>query len=179
MNEAFTIVVSPLNALMKDQISKLSQLGAVVLDGTKRNNDLALSLASRGKLQLVFAHPENLIDNKLVKSSVLKSQIFQRNVKSLVIDEAHLVEEWKDFRPTYLKLDVLCSIFPTVPVVALTATATTTIKSKIIQSIYLIGLNEPKVIEITPNRPNIFLNQGEEPTREMNAITFLSHLLKS
>lgn len=176
MNEAFTIVVSPLNALMKDQISKLSQLGAVVLDGTKRNNDLALSLASRGKLQLVFAHPENLIDNKLVKSSVLKSQIFQRNVKSLVIDEAHLVEEWKDFRSTYSKQDVLCSIFPTVPVVALTATATTTIKSKIIQS---IGLNEPKVIEITPNRPNIFLNQGEEPTREMNAITFLSHLLKS
>ena len=161
-HEAITIVVSPLNALMKDQISKLSNLGAMVLDGTKTTNDMALSLASKGKLQLVFSHPEHLIDNKIVKSTVLKSQTFQRNVKSLVIDEAHLVEEWKDFRPAYSKLDVLCSIFPHVPVVALTATATPTIKSKIIQS---VGMNEPKLIEITPDRPNIFFESRRRPNR--------------
>ena len=90
--KSITLVISPLNALMRDQISKLAHLGALILDGTKNGNKLAMSRAAEGRLQLVFSHPEVLLEKET--SSMLKKGIFQRNVRCIVVDEAHLVDDW-------------------------------------------------------------------------------------
>ena len=89
---AITIVVLPLNALMRDLIGKLDYLGAIILNGTKRTNHLATSLATEGKLQLIFSHPELLLKNN--PKAMLKTTNFQRNVRCIVVDEAHLVDDW-------------------------------------------------------------------------------------
>ena len=84
--KAITIVVSPLiNALMRDQIGKLDYLGAIILDGAKRTNHLATSLATDGKLQLIFSHPELLENNT---KAMLKTTNFQRNVRCIVADQS-------------------------------------------------------------------------------------------
>ena len=90
--KAIAIVISPLNALMRDQIVKLDHLGAIILDGTKTTNHLATSLATDGKLQLIFSHPELLLENNT--KTMLKTTNFQRNVRCIVVDEAHLVDDW-------------------------------------------------------------------------------------
>ena len=90
--KAITIVNSPLNALMRDQIGKLDYLGAIILNGAKSTNHLATSLAREGKLQLIFSHPELLLENNT--KAMLKTTNFQRNVRCIVVDEAHLVDDW-------------------------------------------------------------------------------------
>jgi len=90
--KAITIVVSPLNALMRDRIGKLDYLGAITLDGAKRTNHLAMSLATEGKLQLIFSLPELLLENNT--KAMLKTTNFQRNVRCIVVDEGHLVDDW-------------------------------------------------------------------------------------
>jgi len=90
--KAITIVVSPLNTLMRDQIGKLDHLGAIILDGTKVTNHLAMSLATDGKLQLIFSHPELLLENNT--KMMPKTTNFQRNARCIVVDEAHLVYGW-------------------------------------------------------------------------------------
>ena len=79
------IVVSPLNALMMDQIGKLKRYLNVGVLSTPQ--------AHRAQ-QIIFAHPEALIDDKFVFKSLLKSKAYQHRVKAIVVDEAHLVEEW-------------------------------------------------------------------------------------
>jgi len=90
--KAITIVVSPLNALMRDQIGKLDHLGAIIPDGTKGTNHLAMSLATDGKLQLIFSHQELLLENNT--KMMLKTTHFQRNVRCIVVDEVHSVDDW-------------------------------------------------------------------------------------
>jgi len=84
--KAITIVISPLNALMRDQIGKLDHLGAIILDETKGTNHLAMSLVTDGKLQLIFSHPELLLENNT--KMMLKTTNFQRNVHCIVVVEA-------------------------------------------------------------------------------------------
>lgn len=85
---SITIVISPLNALMRDQISKLDHLEALILDGSKKS----LELAREGKLDILFSHPEVLLEKST--KSILKRPAFQKNVRCIVVDEAHLVDDW-------------------------------------------------------------------------------------
>ena len=84
-------MVSPLNASMRDQKGILKYLQeAINLDGAKGTNHLATSLATDGKrLQLIFLHPELLLEN--ITKATLKTTNFKRNVRCIVVDEAHLV----------------------------------------------------------------------------------------
>ena len=91
-NRAITLVISPLNALMHDQISKLDYLGAHILEGTKKSIELAQQLAYEGKLQIMFSHPEVILEKRT--KLMLKTSAFQKNVRSIVVDEAHLVDDW-------------------------------------------------------------------------------------
>ena len=78
---------------MRGQIGKLDYLGAIFLDGAKGTNHLATSLETYGKLQLIFSHPELLLENNT--KATLKTTNFQRNVRCIVVDEAHLVDDWR------------------------------------------------------------------------------------
>lgn len=95
------IVISPLNALMVDQIAKLkTHMDVTVLKAIRETHDSSMRSAVRSTYervvrpsQIIFAHPEALLENKKIFQSILKSQVYQASVKAIVVDEAHLVEE--------------------------------------------------------------------------------------
>ncbi|XP_078363686.1 uncharacterized protein LOC144647866 [Oculina patagonica] len=162
--ESVVIVVSPLNALMQDQVEKLQQkLNVCVLqsaedDAESQNIKIPKNLQ---QCSIVFGHPEVFVDDRNV-TKILRSKEFQRRVKAIVVDEAHLVHQWSNFRPAYGKIGYLSNILPTVPVLALTGTATTATKSHIID---ILGLSSPVTIESNPDRPNIFYASHVRPDR--------------
>ena len=96
------IVISPLNTLMQDQISKLGgHLDVRIVKGNRYNvsqdsGDEGSTTVKQLKVppQILFAHPEVLIENRKIFNDVLKSKIYKERVKVIVVDEAHLVVEW-------------------------------------------------------------------------------------
>ena len=146
-----TLVVSPLIALMKDQVDGLKANGvpAGLLNSTLSPDESAQvqDQARRGELKMLYVAPERL---------TLPG--FQRFLRSLeisliAIDEAHCISEWgHDFRPDYRNLKALKEGFPKVPVIALTATATTQVREDIVAQ---LGLNKPDIFISSFNRPNL------------------------
>ncbi len=153
MMEGLTIVVSPLIALMKDQVDALLQNGipAAFLNSTlsPREQEGILWRIRAKELKLLYIAPERLIgDTRFLE--------FIKTVKValLAIDEAHCISQWgHDFRPEYLQLGSLKQSLPGVPLVALTATADKLTKDDIISK---LRLRDYKVFEHSFNRPNIF-----------------------
>ena len=149
--KGLTLVVSPLIALMKDQVDGLRGNGvpAGLLNSTLSAEESAQvqDQARQGELKILYVAPERL---------ALPG--FQRFLQSLevsliAIDEAHCISEWgHDFRPDYRNLKALRQGFPGVPVIALTATATTQVRDDIITQ---LGLNKPEIFISSFNRPNL------------------------
>jgi ATP-dependent DNA helicase RecQ len=146
-----TVVVSPLIALMKDQVDQLQASGvaATFLNSTLDADESRSRLRRlhRGEFKLLYAAPERLM-----------LEGWQENLKSwgvscLAIDEAHCVSEWgHDFRPEYRQLSKLRAALPGVPVMALTATATERVREDVITH---LGLREPEIFIASFNRPNL------------------------
>ncbi len=146
-----TVVVSPLIALMKDQVDALTASG---IPATFLNSSLAtgegrerLRKLHQGQYRLLYVAPE-----RLMLSGFLED--LQRwNVNLLAVDEAHCISEWgHDFRPEYRQLATLRQRFPDVPVMALTATATERVRQDIVS---LLKLREPSCYVASFNRPNL------------------------
>ncbi|HEY1006110.1 MAG TPA: ATP-dependent DNA helicase RecQ, partial [Sphingobacteriaceae bacterium] len=117
------LVVSPLIALMKDQVSNLRKRGvkavAIVSGMGKREIDILLDNCIYGDIKFLYISPERLL------SDLVRERIRYMNVSLIAVDEAHCISQWGyDFRPPYLQLTRLREIHPGVPVLALTATAT-------------------------------------------------------
>ena len=117
------IVVSPLIALMKDQVENLKEKGikaiAVISGMGKREVDIALDNCIYGDIKFLYLSPERLL------SELVRVRLRHMPVNLIAIDEAHCISQWGyDFRPSYLHLADLREIHPNVPILALTATAT-------------------------------------------------------
>lgn len=159
------LVVSPLIALMQDQVDALKELGvrAAFLNSTldrSRQEDVERQLAS-GALDLVYIAPERLVQERTLN-------LLSRSRISLVaIDEAHCVSAWgHDFRPEYRQLRVLAERFPTVPRVALTATADERTRTDIITE---LKLEKAQQFIASFDRPNIryrIMESGGKSGRE-------------
>ncbi len=146
-----TVVVSPLIALMKDQVDQLQASGvaATFLNSTLDADEARSRLRGlhRNEYRLLYVAPERLMLDGW--SDNLKKW----NVTCLAIDEAHCVSEWgHDFRPEYRQISKLREILPEVPLMALTATATTRVRQDIITH---LKLREPQVFVASFNRPNL------------------------
>ncbi|MEO6567697.1 MAG: DNA helicase RecQ [Opitutus sp.] len=146
-----TVVVSPLIALMKDQVDQLQASGvaATFLNSTLGADESRTRLRGlhRGEYKLLYAAPERLMLDGWVEN--LKNW----NVTCLAIDEAHCVSEWgHDFRPEYRQLAKLRAALPDIPVMALTATATSRVRLDIISH---LKLREPETFVASFNRPNL------------------------
>ena len=150
-HDGLTVVVSPLIALMKDQVDALQASG---VPATFLNSSLAagegrqrLRGLHNGEFCLLYAAPE-----RLMLSGFLED--LQRwNVRLIAVDEAHCISEWgHDFRPEYRQLADLRKLFPHVPFMALTATATTRVREDIVTH---LKLREPKCYVASFNRPNL------------------------
>ncbi|PIP60989.1 ATP-dependent DNA helicase RecQ [Candidatus Uhrbacteria bacterium CG22_combo_CG10-13_8_21_14_all_47_17] len=145
-----TIVVSPLVALMKDQVDALKANGisAAFMNSTLSPFEIAEveRLASSGRLKLLYLAPE-----RLTKSSVRRFLQTLR-ISLFAVDEAHCISEWgHDFRPDYRNL-LLRQYFPNIPIIALTATANVRVREDIVSH---LGLQDGRVFKSSFNRPNL------------------------
>ena len=148
-----TIVVSPLIALMKDQVDSLVANGihAAFLNSSQSPEEQqnVIRNAKEGQLKLLYIAPERIPANSEAFISFLKSL----NPSLFAIDEAHCISSWgHDFRPEYLKLSILKKQFPDVPVIGLTASADKITQKDIVER---LQLHTPKIFISSFNRPNI------------------------
>lgn len=136
MNEGICIVVSPLIALMKDQVENLKAKGisaiAIYAGMGKREIDILLDNCIYGNVKFLYLSPERLL------AELVQARIGYMKVNLIAIDEAHCISQWGyDFRPPYLKIKNLREIHPNVPILALTATATPFVREDIVQKLAL------------------------------------------
>jgi ATP-dependent DNA helicase RecQ len=156
MKDGVTVVVSPLIALMQDQVETLRKNG---IAATFLNSSLnAYQVRSReqaileGKVKLVYVAPERLVSEKFLPFLDLVNH--QIGVAGFAIDEAHCVSEWgHDFRPEYRQLITLRQRYSGIPVFALTATATDRVRADIIDQ---LGLQQPSIHIASFNRQNLY-----------------------
>jgi ATP-dependent DNA helicase RecQ len=149
------VVVSPLIALMQDQVDSLQDngIGATFLNSTL-NYEAVRSRQEeilQGKIKLLYVAPERLLSNNF--SSFLDRIVTQMGVSSFAIDEAHCVSEWgHDFRPEYRQLKTLRQRYSQIPLLALTATATSRVREDIIAQ---LSLRQPNIHLASFNRTNL------------------------
>jgi len=163
------LVVSPLIALMQDQVFALQQLG---VDSAFLNSSLSSeeqsSVASRmhsGDLDMLYIAPE-----RLMQSGTL-DWLKQFQISLIAIDEAHCVSQWgHDFRQDYLLLNQLTETFPEVPRMALTATATPKTRDEIVHN---LALSKPEIFVSSFDRPNIRYSVAPKNDAKKQLIRFL------
>jgi ATP-dependent DNA helicase RecQ len=151
MSEGICLVISPLIALMKDQVANLQKrdIKAMALTGGISSNEMIdlLDNCEFGNYKFLYLSPERL------QIDWILDRIKNLPINLIAIDEAHCVSQWgHDFRPAYLKINILKTHFPKVPFLALTASATQRVKEDIVQQ---LGLFETKIFEKSFARENI------------------------
>jgi len=151
------LVVSPLIALMQDQVRLLRDNGIAAtfinssLDGAEMSRRTAALL--RGEYKLLYLAPERLLAAEFLSGVVPKLESVL-GISAIVIDEAHCVSEWgHDFRPEYRQLATLRSKYPAVPIFAFTATATERVRQDIVAQ---LEFRDPRIHVASFNRPNLY-----------------------
>ncbi|MEB3322076.1 MAG: RecQ family ATP-dependent DNA helicase, partial [Synechococcaceae cyanobacterium] len=165
------VVVSPLIALMDDQVEGLQQLGVragALHSGLEAGRSVGLwQRLGRGELDLLYVSPERLLGGDLLER--LAALPGPEPLALFAIDEAHCVSQWgHDFRPEYIQLGTLAERFPEVPRLALTATADPRTRDEIRQR---LRLESGQVFLASFDRPNIryLLRAKEQPGRQLLA----------
>jgi ATP-dependent DNA helicase RecQ len=151
MRDGAGLVVSPLIALMQDQVQALNEFGveAAFLNSSlsRQEQGAVIRRLEAGEIKLLYVAPERLVQPQT------QSLLAGIPLALIAIDEAHCVSQWgHDFRQDYLALDRLREIFPGVPRLALTATATTIVREEIVER---LALDAPAIFVSPFDRPNI------------------------
>lgn len=154
--DGITVVVSPLIALMQDQVQQLESFGvpAVCINSSLDWNTYRkyCDRIRRGEIKLLYVSPEGLNTERI--RNLLHSH--NVSVDCITIDEAHCISEWgHDFRPDYMEIARMRKEFPQAVFLALTATATKQVQSDIVKN---LGMDNPDILVASFNRPNILLN---------------------
>ena len=157
IKDGCAIVVSPLLALMKDQVDALVDAAvpaaAVNSQQSDSENRAVIEQAYQGRVKLIYISPEKLLADMDTWSRQLR-------VSLIAIDEAHCISQWgHDFRPEYAKLSQVKARFPDVPLLALTATADRLTRDDIRRQLHI---DQARVFETSFDRPNITLNVVSE-----------------
>lgn len=151
IREGITIVISPLIALMQDQVSNLQSKGimakAIMSGMSYRELDITLDNAKFNGYKFLYTSPER------IQSRLFLERFKQMNVGLIVVDEAHCISEWgHDFRPSFMEIKKLREIHPHVPIIAVTATATPKTRQEIIDR---LELKHPRIHQSRFERPNL------------------------
>ena len=169
--EGITVVVTPLISLMKDQVDNLRAAGirAVCLHSglSRAEHRLALDRCRLGKAKLMYVSPEKL------QSATFIDQLRSMDVSFLVVDEAHCIWQWGyDFRPSYLKISLIRELFPDIPVLALTASATPVVVDDIMDK---LGFKERNVYARSFSRDNLSYIVRNDFDKERRLISVLTN----
>jgi len=151
LQDGICLVISPLIALMQDQVNDLQSkhisaiaLGAHLNEGQQ---DTILTEAKRGKYTFIYCSPEKLAQQ------TFQTAICNVNITLIAIDEAHCISQWGyDFRPPYRKLGILKSLFPSIPILAMTASAIPVVQQDLLKQ---LGINNANIISDRFLRPNL------------------------
>ncbi len=170
LKPGLTVVVSPLIALMQDQVDALQDngIGATFLNSSLNWQDVRSREVAilNGKIKLLYVAPERLLGEKFLPFlDAVRSQI---GISAFAIDEAHCVSEWgHDFRPEYRQMKQLRQRYPDIPILALTATATKRVQQDIIQQ---LALQQPGVHISSFNRPNLYYEVQPKERQSYNQL---------
>jgi len=170
LRDGVGVVVSPLIALMQDQVDALEEVGvrAAFLNSTQSYEEASRieRLVRTGEIDLVYVAPERLMTDRCLN-------LFQNSKISLfAIDEAHCVSQWgHDFRPEYIKLSVLHEQFPNVPRIALTATADPQTRAEIV---HRLQLDDAAQFVSSFDRPNIRYQIVEKANGRKQLLDFIT-----
>lgn len=170
--EGICIVVSPLIALMKDQVEQLKRRNipaiAIYSGMTRREIDLNLDNCVYGNIKFLYVSPERL------KTEILLERVKRMQVALLAIDEAHCISQWGyDFRPPYLEIAQFRELFPDIPLIALTATATPDVKQDIQDR---LAFQNGKVFQKSFARPNLSYSVFNEEDKEQKLLQILQNV---
>jgi len=169
LRDGLTVVVSPLIALMKDQVDAMQSAG---VPATFLNSSLAAGEARprlrglhQGEFKLLYVAPERLLLSGFLED------LKRWNVNLFAIDEAHCISEWgHDFRPEYRQLASLRDMFPTVPFMALTATATERVRADVVRQLKLQNCD---AFVASFNRPNLKYRVSGKTKAYQQVISFI------
>ncbi len=170
--DGITLVISPLIALMQDQVQQLRKKGVQALavhSGMSRSEiDIALDNCVYGKYKFLYLSPERL------KTDIFIERFRKMNVSLVAIDEAHCISQWGyDFRPPYLEIAALRELKPTIHFMALTATATQQVSDDIISK---LGLRSPAVFRKSFARENIYFVVRKTENKERKLLEILRNV---
>ncbi|MEM0941888.1 MAG: ATP-dependent DNA helicase RecQ [Bacteroidota bacterium] len=170
--DGICIVVSPLIALMKDQVEQLNQRGikaVAVFSGMKRREvDIALDNCIYGDYRFLYVSPERL------KTTLFIERAKQMKISLLAIDEAHCISQWGyDFRPPYLEIADFKNELHVSKVIALTATATKEVKEDIISK---LEMNDPQIFQKSFARANLSYSAFELENKEQKLLDILNNV---
>jgi len=151
LQDGLTIVISPLISLMKDQVDALTANGinAAFINSSLTSVEIAdiLARVQRGETKILYIAPERLSVPQFAEL------LHTLPISLFAIDEAHCISEWgHDFRPDYRNLSKLRTTFPTIPIIALTATATQKVRADIVKQ---LNLPAPHIFTSSFNRENL------------------------
>lgn len=151
MSDGLCVVITPLIALMKDQVDKLQRQGisAVAIHSglSRRKIDIALDNCVYGDVKFLYIAPERL------NSDIFRLRARRMNISLIAVDEAHCISQWGyDFRPSYLHIKTLREFQPEAPVLALTASATEQVTDDIMENLCFA---EKNIIRSSFARPNL------------------------
>jgi ATP-dependent DNA helicase RecQ len=169
LRDGTAVVVSPLIALMQDQVAALAELGvrAAFLNSTLSGDEAydVEQRVRRGELDLLYVAPERLLTERCLR--LLQSS----KLALFAIDEVHCVSEWgHDFRPEYHKLSILEERFPSIPRVALTATADAVTRAEIVKR---MEMGSARLFISSFNRPNIRYRVVEKDSAREQLLDFI------
>ncbi len=162
LSEGLTLVISPLIALMQDQVAHLSARGipAAFINSTlsRREIDQRWTNAEHGQYRLLYVAPER------VSSDLFQARAERLSIALLAVDEAHCISEWgHQFRPAYRELAEARQVMGDPPTIAVTATATPEVRSDIVEQ---LDLDDPAVIVSGFDRPNIIWSVFQEESKQ-------------
>ncbi len=167
--EGITLVVTPLIALMKDQTENLAQRNIkahyISSDLSTKEIDQILDECIYGSVKFLYLAPER------IQTEIFQVRVKKMPVSQIVVDEAHCISQWgNDFRPSYLKINLLRSFFPKVPFLALTATATPKVVADIQEK---LDFTSSYVIQSTFERKNLSFQVVQTDNKLHELVTLL------
>ncbi|MCE7063107.1 ATP-dependent DNA helicase RecQ [Dyadobacter sp. CY343] len=170
--EGVCIVVTPLIALMKDQVEQLKKReisAAAIHTGMGKNEiDITLDNCIHGNTKFLYVSPERL------RTDIMKVRVAQMNVCLLAIDEAHCISAWGyDFRPSYLLISEFRKLIPHVPLIALTATATEEVRADILDK---LEMKNSRVFKQSFARANLSYSAFGEENKEAKILQVLKNV---